>query len=109
MTAALFQNSSFSSQSTKSEKKVGGKVTVERHGREHMAEIGRKGYLVAKARLEAQGRNFHVEGGEASWKAQNAEMIKLGYFPNQSLQQWGYGALTAPAATSHPDDDEPPF
>jgi general stress protein YciG len=86
--------------------KVGGKVTAQKYGPDHFREIGRKGYLAAKAKFESQGRDFHREGGEASWKAQNLEMLRLGYFPNQSPEMWGYDTGTGAAPIL---EDEPPF
>jgi hypothetical protein len=70
--------------------KVGGKSTVEKYGKDHMARIGRLGYERAKARLAEQGRDFHVEGGKAAWANANGQAILNGEFGNQSLAMWGY-------------------
>jgi hypothetical protein len=69
---------------------TGGKVTVEKYGKDHMARIGRLGYEKAKARLAEQGRDFHSEGGRASWANANGQAILNGEFQNQSLAMWGY-------------------
>lgn len=69
---------------------TGGKVTVQKYGKEYMAQIGRRGYEKARAKLAEQGRDFHQEGGNASWASQNGRAILNGEFPNQSLTQWGY-------------------
>lgn len=63
-----------------------GKALVAKRGRAYMAELGRAGYAATIARHP----NFHVLGGNASWRKQNRAMLDAGYFPNQSAQQWGY-------------------
>lgn len=70
--------------------KVGGKTVVAKYGKDHMARIGRLGYERAKARLAEQGKDFHSEGGKASWANANGQAILNGEFPNQSLAMWGY-------------------
>ena len=63
-----------------------GKALVAKRGRSYMAEIGRKGYAVTKARYP----DFHIRGGQASWRKQNRLMLEAGYFPNQSHAWWNY-------------------
>jgi hypothetical protein len=63
-----------------------GKMLVEKRGREYMSLIGKRGYATTLARYP----NFHLEGGKASWRKQNRQLLDQGYFPNQSLEQWNY-------------------
>lgn len=63
-----------------------GKSLVAKRGLGYMSQIGRAGY----EKVIATCPDWHERGGQASWEKQNAGMIKDGYFPNQSLKQWGY-------------------
>ena len=51
-----------------------GKMLVTKRGRAYMSEIGKRGY----ASTIALYPNFHLEGGKASWRKQNREMLDQG-------------------------------
>ncbi|NWJ46510.1 MAG: hypothetical protein HXX08_11575 [Chloroflexi bacterium] len=64
-----------------------GRALAAKRGSEHMKAIARRGYEKA---LDSTDGMFHVLGGRAAQAAQNAYMIRAGFFPNQTLAQWGY-------------------
>ena len=56
--------------------------------RSELARLGWEGLLAKYG--EARARQILREAGEAGAAAANRQMLNDGYFPNQSLQMWGY-------------------
>jgi general stress protein YciG len=81
----------------------GGKTTVQRHGREHMSAIGRKGWLVSTARYFLGSERLHKQylarlGAHVYW-TQSGLSMKYDISGNPV---WPEQPPTHPAATAAP-------